>query len=89
VLATANRDPAVHPDPDVFDVHRTSNRHFAFGAGVHRCLGSHLARMELHIVVEEFHRRVPDYELAPGVTGEIGWPRGTLGFDVLPLVVSG
>jgi cytochrome P450 len=88
VLATANRDPAVHTDPDVLDVHRENNRHFAFGAGVHRCLGSHLARMELRVLIEEFHRRIPDYELAPGVTGEIAWPRGTLGFDTLPLVVT-
>ncbi|HEY3673552.1 MAG TPA: cytochrome P450 [Acidimicrobiia bacterium] len=88
-LATANRDPAVHDHPDQLDITRQANRHFAFGAGVHRCLGSHLARMELRLVLEEFLLRVPDFELAPGVSGAIPWPRGTLGFDELPLVVPG
>lgn len=88
-LATANRDPAVRDHPDQLDITREANRHFAFGAGVHRCLGSHLARMELRLVLEEFLRRVPDFSLAPGVSGAIPWPRGTLGFDELPLVVTG
>jgi len=44
---------------------RSANRHLAFGGGAHRCLGSHLARLELTVALEEFHRRVPDYELAP------------------------
>jgi cytochrome P450 len=87
-LATANRDAAVRDDPDRLDISRVANRHFAFGTGVHRCLGSHLARMELRLVLEEFLRRVPDFDLASGVSGAIAWPRGTLGFDELPLVVS-
>jgi cytochrome P450 len=86
-LATANRDPAVHENPDVLDINREDQRHFAFGAGIHRCLGSHLARMELRLVLEEFHLRFPDYELAPGATGTIGWPRGTLGLETLPIVI--
>ena len=44
---------------------RERNRHLAFGGGAHRCLGSHLARLELMVALEEFHRRIPDYELAP------------------------
>ena len=47
---------------------REANRHLAFGGGAHRCLGSHLARLELTVALEEFHRRVPDYELAPETT---------------------
>jgi cytochrome P450 len=86
-FATANRDPAVHVDPDRLDVDREANRHFSFGAGVHRCLGSHLARMELRLVLEEFLARFPEFELAPGTTGALPWPRGTLGFDELPVVV--
>ena len=87
-LATANRDAAVRDDPDRLDIARAANKHFAFGTGVHRCLGSHLARMELRLVLEEFLGRVPDFELAPGGSGAIHWPRGTLGFDELPLVVA-
>jgi cytochrome P450 len=60
----------VDPDecPDSFDVRfdRDVNRHIAFGAGVHRCLGSHLARRELRITLREWHRRIPDYWLKPG-----------------------
>jgi cytochrome P450 len=48
------------------DFDRDGNRHIAFASGIHRCLGSHLARMELRVAVEEFHRRVGDYQIAPG-----------------------
>jgi cytochrome P450 len=62
----ANIDPAEFSDP--FDVRfdRETNRHIAFGAGVHRCLGSHLARRELRIALREWHRRIPDYSIKPG-----------------------
>jgi cytochrome P450 len=55
--------------PDAFDVRfdREVNRHLAFGGGVHRCLGSHLARRELRVVLREWHRRIPEYELKPGI----------------------
>jgi len=48
------------------DFERNRNRHLAFGGGPHRCLGSHLARMELRVAMEEWHRRIPDYGIAPG-----------------------
>ncbi len=63
MLCSANRDEAEFPDADRFDIERTPNRHMAFGAGVHRCLGSHLGRLELIVALEELHRRIPDYQL--------------------------
>jgi cytochrome P450 len=63
MLCSANRDPDAFPDPADFDIHRSPNRHLSFGAGVHRCLGSHLGRVELTIALEELHRRIPDYQL--------------------------
>jgi cytochrome P450 len=63
MLCSANRDPEAFPDSQGFDIHRSPNRHLSFGAGVHRCLGSHLGRLELTIALEELHRRIPDYQL--------------------------
>ncbi len=84
-IAAANRDPAEHPDPDVIDFGR-QERHLAFGGGPHRCLGSHLARMEMREVLQEWHRRIPEYELAPGTRPLVNWPTGLVGLDSLPLV---
>jgi len=63
--------------PDSFDVRfdRDVNRHIAFGAGVHRCLGSHLARRELRITLAEWHRRIPDYWIKAGHE-ELEYPPG-------------
>jgi cytochrome P450 len=62
--ASAGRDGGQYPDPDEFRLDRIPNPHLAFGAGPHRCAGAHLARLELRIALEEWHRRIPDYELA-------------------------
>jgi cytochrome P450 len=59
-----NRDPEMFEDPERFIIDRARNRHFAFGSGIHRCLGSNLARMELRVALEEWLRRVPTFELA-------------------------
>ena len=59
----ANRDPEVFPDADKVILDREHNRHLAFGAGIHRCAGSNLARMELRVAVEEWLAQVPDFEL--------------------------
>jgi cytochrome P450 len=83
-IPAADRDPLQFPDAATFDVDRTNNRHIAFAAGPHRCLGSHLARLEMQIAVEEWHRRIPEYSLADGaeITFHIG---GVAGVDTLPL----
>jgi cytochrome P450 len=65
-LGAANLDPAQFEAPMEVRFDRVVNRHLAFGGGVHRCLGSHLARRELRIALREWHRRIPDYALAPG-----------------------
>jgi cytochrome P450 len=59
----ANRDPEVFPDADQVILDRQQNRHLAFGAGIHRCAGSNLARMELRVAVEEWLARIPEFEL--------------------------
>ena len=84
-LGTANRDPARYSDPDTFDLAHSEVGHMTFGGGIHRCLGSHLARRELRLVVEEFHKQIPDYEIAPGFEPEVKWPSGTIRLASLPL----
>jgi cytochrome P450 len=64
--ATANLDPGSFEHPLTVDFDRAVNRHIAFAAGTHRCLGSHLARVELRAAVDQFHRRIPDYWVTPG-----------------------
>ena len=63
LLCTANRDPDYFDSPATFDISRNPNRHLSFGSGPHRCLGSHLGRIELTVALEELHRRIPDYQL--------------------------
>ena len=62
----ANVDPSDTTEPFEVRFDREVNRHIAFGGGVHRCLGSHLARRELRVTLREWHRRIPDYWLKPG-----------------------
>ncbi|MBP2326668.1 cytochrome P450 [Kibdelosporangium banguiense] len=64
MLAPANRDPAVFPDPDRFDPSRDTSKSLTFGHGIHHCLGFNLARMELTILLSALHRRFPDLRLA-------------------------
>jgi cytochrome P450 len=61
--AAANRDERKFDDPDRFDIHRTMQQHLAFGYGIHFCLGSHLARLEGRIALEEVLRRFPSWEV--------------------------
>ena len=64
---SANRDDAHYTDPDRFDIHRGARDHFAFGYGVHQCLGQPLARVELQVIFETLLRRVPTLQLAEPV----------------------
>ncbi|MGB8179822.1 MAG: cytochrome P450 [Acidimicrobiales bacterium] len=74
----ANRDPDVFEDADKFIIDRAINRHAAFGLGIHRCVGSNLARMELRVAIEEFIARYPRFELSDpsAVTWAPGQVRG-------------
>ncbi|MCV7401245.1 cytochrome P450 [Mycobacterium fragae] len=83
LLGAANTDPTEFADPEVVDFCRNPNRHRAFGGGPHRCLGSHLARMELRVALREFHRRIPDYEIPPGT--ELSYTGGLRSVESLPL----
>jgi cytochrome P450 len=65
-IGAANLDPAEFEAPMEVRFDREVNRQLAFGGGVHRCLGSHLARRELRIALREWHRRIPEYTLTPG-----------------------
>jgi hypothetical protein len=78
----ACRDPEVFPDADKVVIDRKENRHAAFGLGIHRCVGSNLARMELTVAVEELLKRIPAFSL----DGEVTWSEGTVrGPRKLPL----
>jgi cytochrome P450 len=70
----ANRDPEVFENPDEVILDRAQNRHVAFGAGIHRCAGSNLARMEMRVAVEVWLERIPEFRLADG--GEVTWAGG-------------
>ena len=72
----ANRDPNVFPDADKVVIDRRENRHAAFGLGIHRCVGSNLARMEMQVALEEWLKRIPDFRIDPA--GTVTWSQGTV-----------
>ena len=63
-LASANSDPSVFAEPERLDIHRNAQRHVAFGAGIHVCLGAKLARTEIEIALEHLFTRFPNLQLA-------------------------
>jgi cytochrome P450 len=65
VSAAANRDPAVWPDPDRFDISRPKKPHFAFARGVHICVGQHLARVEMTRALNAILDRLPNLRFDP------------------------
>jgi cytochrome P450 len=70
----ANRDPDVFENPDEVILDREHNRHVAFGAGIHRCAGSNLARLELRVALETWLERIPEFALAD--PGSVTWAGG-------------
>ncbi len=86
MLGSANTDEAEFGDADVVRWDRTVNRHLAFGGGIHRCLGSHLARQELRIALREWHRRIPEYRVAEGHT--LVYTPAIRSIDYFPMVFT-
>ena len=83
-LVSANRDPREFENADRVVIDRAVNRHIAFGAGPHRCLGSHLARAELLTAMTMWHERIPEYRLKPGFS--VMEHGGQMGIETLELV---
>ena len=84
LLASANTDEAFWDEADEVDFDREVNKHLTFGGGVHRCLGSHLARLELRVALEEWHARIPHYSLPEGTL--LDYSPGLRQIEHLPLV---
>ena len=84
----ANRDPEMFENPLQFDIDRSVQKHIAFGAGPHRCIGSHLARLEIRIMLEEWLSRIPNFRrrsgTEPGYTTTMIRGVSSLYIDVLP-----
>lgn len=85
LLGSGNTDDSEFGDGDAVRFDRDPNRHMAFGGGIHRCLGSHLARQELRVALREWHRRYPDYHIKPGVNLE--YTTGIRSIDYFPMVL--
>lgn len=81
----ANRDPREFDNPDEVQLDRESNRHLTFGVGPHRCVGSHLARLEIKIAIEEFLRRLPTFRLEEGAVLNRHMNQ-VVSYDSVPLV---
>ena len=83
----ACRDPRMFEGASEVDIGRERNRHVAFGAGIHRCLGSNLARLELHVGLDAWLRRLPEFELAPDAA--VTWAEGAIrGPRSVPVLVG-
>ncbi len=84
-MAAINRDGSDAVSTDELVMDGKVHRHWGFGGGPHRCLGSHLARIELTIVVAEWLRHIPDFDLPPGYRPDIKFPSKTFALRELPL----
>ncbi len=86
LIASANTDEEEAADSSEVRWDRDANRHLAFGGGIHRCLGSHLARLELRIALREWHARIPDYRITPGT--ELVFSAGVRSLDTFPMELN-
>jgi cytochrome P450 len=86
IIGAANVDDTEYPDAGELRWDREANRHLAFGGGIHRCLGSHLARLELRVALREWHRRIPDYRLKPDT--ELTYTAGIRTLETFPLLLG-
>jgi cytochrome P450 len=84
LLGSANTDDVEFGDGDTVRFDRDSNKHLAFGGGIHRCLGSHLARLELRVALTEWHRRIEQYSVAQG--HELTYTPGIRSTETFPMV---
>jgi cytochrome P450 len=83
----ANRDPGMFEDAGRVVIDRARNRHAAFGLGIHRCIGSNLARMEINVALSEWLTRIPEFRLDP--EGMMRWSQGTVrGPRRLPVIIG-
>jgi cytochrome P450 len=82
----ANRDPAVFDKPQEIDLDRKVNNHLTFGVGPHRCIGSHLAKREIMISLQEWLRQIPEFEMAPEQDALSAFGGAVMGFESLKLV---
>jgi cytochrome P450 len=85
LLGAANVDAGEFTKADELVWGRAVNRHLAFGGGIHRCLGSHLARLELRVALREWHQRIPDYHIKPGA--ELLYTAGIRTIDTFPMIL--
>lgn len=83
-LGSVDTDEAALPDAYEVRFDREVNPHNAFGGGVHRCLGSHLARLELRVALREWHARIPEYSVQPG--HELVYTPAIRSLDTFPMV---
>jgi cytochrome P450 len=86
MLGSANTDETRAPDANQVRWNRSRNPHLAFGGGVHRCLGSHLARLELRVALGEWHARIPQYGFKPGV--ELKHTAGVRSLESFPMILG-
>ncbi len=85
IIGAANGDDSEVPGAGEVRWDREVNRHLAFGGGIHRCLGSHLARLELRVALREWHRRIPEYSIKPGT--ELMFTAGIRTLESCPMLL--
>jgi cytochrome P450 len=81
----ANRDPKVFENPDMIDLDRAVNVHVTFGVGPHRCVGSHLAKRQVMVSMQEWLKRIPAFELSPDQSGQTVFGGSVMGFSGMKL----